>query len=120
MLWLRIKLIKQEVKKLIDITTMIGWILSALFGGAGLVGLIMLKPKHDIENRIQRSEEDRARLNKVDDIEKIIEAIQKEQTVQCYCILACLKGLAEQGCDGPVHEGIDLMEKHLNKQAHGQ
>ena len=85
---------------MIDITTMIGWILSALIGGAGLVGLIMIKPKHDIE--------------------KIIEAIQKEQTVQCYCILACLKGLAEQGCDGPVHEGIDLMEKHLNKQAHGQ
>ena len=54
---------------------MIGWILSALIGGAGLVGLIMIKPKHDIENRIQRSEEDRVRLNKVDDMEKIIEAI---------------------------------------------
>lgn len=111
---------QQEVNKLIDITTMIGWILSALFGGAGLVGLIMIKPKHDIENRIQRSEEDRARLNKVDGLEAVIETIQEEQTVQCYCILACLKGLAEQGCDGPVHEGIDLMEKHLNKKAHGQ
>lgn len=111
---------QQEVNKLIDITTMIGWILSALFGGAGLVGLIMIKPKHDIENHIQRSEEDRARLNKVDGLEAVIETIQEEQTVQCYCILACLKGLAEQGCDGPVHEGIDLMEKHLNKKAHGQ
>lgn len=105
---------------MIDIGTAIGWIFSALLGGAGLVGLIMIKPKHDIENRIQRSEDDRKRLDKIDGLEKIIETIQEEQTVQCYCILACLKGLAEQGCNGPVHEGIERMEKHLNKKAHGQ
>lgn len=105
---------------MIDIGTAIGWIFSALLGGAGLVGLIMIKPKHDIENRIQKSEDDRKRLDKIDGLEKIIETIQEEQTVQCYCILACLKGLAEQGCNGPVHEGIERMEKHLNKKAHGQ
>ena len=105
---------------MIDIGAAIGWIISALLGGAGLVGLIMIKPKHDIENRIQRSEDDRKRLDKIDGLEKIIETIQEEQTVQCYCILACLKGLAEQGCNGPVHEGIERMEKHLNKKAHGQ
>ena len=89
-------------------------------GGSGLVGLIMMKPKHDIENRIQRDENDRRRLDKVDEYDEIIASIQEEQTVQCYCILACLKGLAEQGCNGPVHEGIDRMERHLNKKAHGQ
>ena len=109
-----------EVNKVIDIATAIGWIVSALLGGAGLVGLLMIKPKHDIENKIQRSEEDRKRLDRVDEMNKIIESIQEEQTVQCYCILACLKGLAEQGCNGPVHEGIERMEKHLNKKAHGQ
>ena len=117
---LKIRLMRLEVNKVIDIGTAIGWIVSALLGGAGLVGLIMIKPKHDIENRIQRSEEDRKRLDRVDEMNKIIESIQEEQTVQCYCILACLKGLAEQGCNGPVHEGIERMEKHLNKKAHGQ
>ena len=33
-------------------------------------------------------------------------------------VLAALKGLAEQGCDGPVHDAIDTLEKHLNIQAH--
>lgn len=37
-----------------------------------------------------------------------------------YGILACLKGLKEQGCNGPVTEAIDKIEKHVNKQAHDQ
>ena len=127
MLWLRhciqilLKLMTGgEKQKMFSMTEIIGWILAAFVGGSGLVGLIMMKPKHDIENRIQRDEDDRKRLDKVDEYEKVIESIQEEQTVQCYCILACLKGLAEQGCNGPVHEGIDRMERHLNKKAHGQ
>lgn len=32
--------------------------------------------------------------------------------------LACLKGLAEQGCDGAVTEAIAKIEKHINKNAH--
>ena len=105
---------------MISISEVIGWILAAFFGGSGLIGLLMIKPKNDIEKHIQRNEDDRKRLDKVDEFEKIITSIQEEQTVQCYCILACLKGLAEQGCNGPVHEGIERMEKHLNNKAHGQ
>ena len=45
-------------------------------------------------------------------------AIRKEQTLICYGILACLRGLKEQGCDGPVTEALDRLEKHLNKAAH--
>ncbi|MCD7751572.1 MAG: branched-chain amino acid ABC transporter permease [Lachnospiraceae bacterium] len=47
-----------------------------------------------------------------------IKSIQTEQTLLCYSILACLKGLQEQGCDGPVSDAIDRLEKHLNKKAH--
>lgn len=47
-----------------------------------------------------------------------MEAVNKELTVICYGVLAALKGLAEQGCDGPVHDAIDTLEKHLNIQAH--
>lgn len=47
-----------------------------------------------------------------------IKALKEEQTVICYGVLAALKGLKEQGCNGPVTEAINAMEKHLNKKAH--
>ena len=49
---------------------------------------------------------------------KLIQDIQEEQTLLCYGIKACLQGLAEQGCNGPVHEALDKLDKHLNKKAH--
>ena len=45
-------------------------------------------------------------------------AIRQEQTVICFGVLACLKGLKEQGCDGPVTAALDKLEKHLNQAAH--
>ena len=50
--------------------------------------------------------------------DKDIKTIKEEQTVLTRGVLACLKGLKEQGCDGPVTEAIDSIEKHLNEQAH--
>ena len=47
-----------------------------------------------------------------------IKALKEEQTVICYGVLAALKGLKEQGCNGPVTEAINTIEKHLNKKAH--
>ncbi len=44
--------------------------------------------------------------------------MKEEQTLMVYGLLACLKGLKEQGCNGPVTEAIDKIEKHLNKRAH--
>lgn len=49
---------------------------------------------------------------------KVIKSIQSEQTLLCYGIKACLQGLAEQGCDGPVHEALNKLDKHLNQKAH--
>lgn len=46
--------------------------------------------------------------------------IQEELTLLTYGILACLKGLKEQGCNGPVTKAIDRIEKHLNNKAHQQ
>lgn len=50
--------------------------------------------------------------------DKDIQSIKDEQCLLTYGVLACLKGLAEQGCDGPVTDAINKIEKHLNKQAH--
>jgi hypothetical protein len=47
-----------------------------------------------------------------------IKSLKEEQTVICYGVLAALKGLREQGCNGPVTEAINKIEKHLNIQAH--
>lgn len=47
-----------------------------------------------------------------------IKAMKEEQTVLTHGILACLKGLKEQGCDGPVTEAIDQIEDFMNKRAH--
>ena len=45
-------------------------------------------------------------------------AIRKEQTLICYGVMACLRGLKEQGCDGRVTAALDKLEKHLNQAAH--
>ena len=50
--------------------------------------------------------------------DKDIKAIKEEQSILTQGVLACLKGLKEQGCNGPVTAAIDKIEKHLNKQAH--
>ena len=43
---------------------------------------------------------------------------KKEQRLHTYALLACLKGLKEQGCNGPVTEAINDIEKHVTKKAH--
>ena len=44
--------------------------------------------------------------------------MKAEQTLLTYGVLACLKGLKEQGCNGPVTEAIGKIEKHINVKAH--
>lgn len=50
--------------------------------------------------------------------DKEIKDIKEEQQLLTYGVLACLKGLKEQGCDGSVTDAIDKLEKHLNAKAH--
>ena len=50
--------------------------------------------------------------------DKDIKAIKEEQFILTQGVLACLKGLQEQGCDGPVTSAIKQLETHINKQAH--
>lgn len=47
-----------------------------------------------------------------------IKKIQEEQCLLVYSILACLKGLQQQGCNGEVTKAIGEIERHINKQAH--
>lgn len=47
-----------------------------------------------------------------------IKDLKEEQCIIVYGLLACLKGLQEQGCNGPVTEAVGKLEKHINKKAH--
>jgi hypothetical protein len=57
-------------------------------------------------------------VEKQSEQDEAIADIQTEQAILTYGILACLKGMKEQGADGPVTEAIDKIEKHLNEKAH--
>lgn len=57
-------------------------------------------------------------VKKQDKQDAEIQTIKKEQQLLTYGILACLKGLKEQGCNGPVTEAINKIDKHLNEMAH--
>ena len=50
--------------------------------------------------------------------DKDIKALKEEMCLLNYSVLACLKGLKEQGCNGPVTAAIDKIEKHMNQEAH--
>jgi F420-0:gamma-glutamyl ligase-like protein len=50
--------------------------------------------------------------------EEDMASTKEELTLVVYGVLACLKGLSEQGCNGPVKEGIAEIEDYLNQKAH--
>ena len=75
----------------------LGRLKTAVKGGCGLTAVTnQLRDKHETDNT----------------------AIQEEQTLVIYGLLACLKGLNEQGCNGAVTEAIGKIEKHINQKAH--
>ena len=84
---------------------------TAAAAGAALSGLLLLLTTY---NRVYRWT-----LRQREQDEEL-RAIRQENTLLTYGVLACLKGLEEQGCDGPVHEAIDRIEKDLNLRAHDQ
>lgn len=75
-----------------------------LIGAIGIIIGLIISIYKNVERNKQQSVE--------------IRSIQAEQQIICYGILACLKGLREQGCNGPVTEALNKIEKHLNQAAH--
>ncbi|MDY3993551.1 MAG: branched-chain amino acid ABC transporter permease [Evtepia sp.] len=52
--------------------------------------------------------------------DKELQDVKAELTLLTYGVLACLKGLKEHGCNGPVTEAVNKIEKHINQKAHDQ
>ena len=73
---------------------------------------------YDFAKHQQEQDEEIAKLK--EDHVADMKNVKQEQTLITYGVLACLKGLREQGCNGAVTDAIDKFEKFLNKAAHGQ
>lgn len=121
----------------IDAQTIItaGAVVSAL----GVLGALLFKC-YDKFKKVDRNEKEIARVEKeakdreaaqekklskeIEELKALHQhdqgGIQEELTLLVYSVLACLKGLQEQGCDGPVSAAVEKLEKHLNQKAHGQ
>lgn len=77
---------------------------ASLLGALGALGGVVIALYRQFESNRKQSE--------------VIKEIQDEQTLICYGLRGALNGLIEQGCDGPVKEALDMLDKHLNKSAH--
>ena len=76
------------------------------------------KQSDDIETLKNKEQED---IRKLTDMHS--EDIRKLNTELClitYAMLACLDGLKQLHCNGPVSEAHQKLEKHLNVTAHDQ
>lgn len=91
--------------------------------GSAVVAVVRwyLKPKK-LEQDLKTQKEEG--IKKIEELReehvRDIKKIEEEACLHTYGILACLKGLQEKGCNGPVTEAIDKFEKYINKRAHDQ
>lgn len=92
----------------------------ALAGVLSALGVIVAVARKIIK-WFQQQEEQTKEIERLKEQEKEdIQTIKDEMCLLTYAVLACLKGLKEQGCNGPVTEAIGKVEKHINQAAHGQ
>jgi hypothetical protein len=73
----------------------------------------------------QSADIEKLRLQHKEDVEKLeneladeVRKNSEELQVLTRGILACLKGLQEKGCNGPVTEAVKDIEDYLNAKAH--
>lgn len=57
---------------------------------------------------------------RMDKIEKAADAERKELSMIVYALSACLDGLEQLGANHTVTKAKEKLDKHINKQAHGQ
>lgn len=77
---------------------------AALVGAVSVLAALLAKLVHWIDRQKAQDRE--------------LRDVQSELTLLTYGVLACLKGLKERGCNGPVTEAIQKIEKRLNQEAH--
>ena len=102
----------EKTAKLITALTVIGSALVAVVSRY-LKTKRLAKKVETIESECNEKIE-QLRTEHIEDIKKI----EEEACLHTYGILACLKGLQEKGCNGPVTDAINKFEKFINQRAH--
>lgn len=94
-------------------------VISSIMVIIGFIKLIYDFIKKSTLEKINKNEQDIKILkNDVEVIKTEIKDGKEERLVLVNGVLACLKGLKEQGCNGPVTEGINQIETYLMKKSH--
>jgi len=88
---------------------------SAVIGAAVAIVTFFSKIVRWVDKQ-KKQDEDIEQLKKHH--EEDMKSTNEEMTLLVYGVLACLKGLKEQGCNGPVTEAINKFEKYINQKAH--
>ena len=89
----------------------------AVVGALATIITLLVKLVRWVDKQKKQDSDIKALQEKHD---KDIKDLQHEQTLIIYGILAALKGLQEQGCNGPVTQAIDKIERYLNQKAHNE
>lgn len=106
---------KMVVIMVIELTAQSVITFAALLSAIGGIVALVVKLVHWVDNQ-------KAQDGKITDLETKHEADMKEMREETqllmFGILSCLKGLQEQGCNGPVTDAVNKIEKYLNAKAH--
>ena len=104
-----------------------------LFNAGKAIGAVWTRlkaPDKKQEERVSALEKEQGHIKEdLTELKSSVEALRKhheedmdesreERQLIVYALLACLKGLREQGCNDAVPKAIDKIEKYLNGKAH--
>lgn len=95
-----------------------------LFTAVGALLGIVIKEVFDVikahaSRKAEKEDEVGALNEEIDLLKEEMEESRKERSIICFALVACLDGLIQNGANGPVTEAKNMLEKHLNKKAHG-
>lgn len=92
-----------------------------------ILGVLLTAVKWYLKQEKQTDDIELLRNKEQDDIKKLrnmhtedIRQLNEELCLITYAMLACLDGLKQLHCNGPVSEAHNKLEKHLNMSAHDQ
>lgn len=85
----------------------------------GFIATIYNFVKKSTLDKIDKNSKDIAELKvEVGLLKSEVKDSKEERLILVNGVLACLKGLKEQGCNGPVTEGINQIEDYLMRKSH--
>lgn len=85
----------------------------------GFVAMIYNFIKKNTIDRIEKNEKDIQKIKiEVGVLKSEMQDDKEERIIMLQGLLACLKGLQEQGCDGAVTNSISEIENYLMKKSH--